>query len=91
MAEALLGAKGWRPLVGGPEALAPRIQVGWPGVQVGTALPPHPTPDMVLVVFHPCLLAPSLMELGIQSSGVFPVQPVGLREGLRNLRTGLVS
>ena len=46
---------------------------------------------MVLIVFHPCLLAPSLMELGIQSSGAFPVQPVGLREGLRSLITGLVS
>lgn len=91
MAEAALGAEGWCPLVGGPEALAPRIQVGWPGVHVGTAPHYRPTPDMMLVAFHPCLLAPSLMELGVQSSGVFPVQPVGLREGLRNLRTGLVS
>ena len=46
---------------------------------------------MMLVVFHPCLLAPSLMELGVQGSGVFLVQPVGLREELKSLRTGLVS
>ena len=36
MAKDVLGAEGWCPLVGGPEALAPRFQVGWLGVQVGT-------------------------------------------------------
>lgn len=43
------------------------------------------------MVLDPFLLAPSFLEEGVQGSGVFPVLPVGLGEGLWRLRTGLIS
>lgn len=58
----------------GPEALALRVRVGWLGGMLGA----RGDQEMVPVVSYPFWLAPSLLTLGAQGSGVLPALPGSL-------------